>query len=107
MKDDCLFCKIASRKLDTKFEKETDNLVVFKDINPQAAIHLIIVPKKHIDDIADVDETLLREIRDVAVGISTARSLKGFRLVHNAGDASMITHLHVHFLGDVTSDRSV
>lgn len=107
MKDDCLFCKIASGKLDTKLEKETDNLVVFKDINPQAAVHLIIVPKKHVKDLSEVDEVLIKEIRDVAVGISRARSLTGYRLVYNSGDSSMIAHLHIHFLGDISSDRAV
>ena len=107
MKDECVFCEISKGKLDTKFEKETDNLVVFKDINPQAAIHFLITPKKHIKDIGEVSDELWKEIKDVAVGITRARSLKGFRLVYNSGDAAMIPHLHVHLLGDVTSDRAV
>ena len=107
MKDGCLFCKIASGKLDTKLEKETDNLVVFKDVDPQAAVHLLLVPKKHVKGLSEVDDVLLKEIRDVAVGISRARSLPGYRLVYNSGDASMIPHLHIHFLGDISSDRAV
>jgi histidine triad (HIT) family protein len=107
MNEDCIFCKIAAGKLDTKLEKETENLVVFKDISPQAALHLLLVPKKHIKDLSEVNDVLLKEIRDVAVGISRAKSLEGYRLVHNSGDASMIPHLHFHFLGEVSSDRAV
>lgn len=105
--ENCVFCKIAGGKTDTKFEKETENLAVFKDINPQAAIHFLIVPKKHVKDIAEVEDSVWKEIKDVAVGISRAKSLSGFRLVHNAGDAAAVTHMHIHFLGDVTPDRAV
>ncbi len=105
--DDCIFCKIVKGELGTKFEKETENLVVFKDVNPQAAIHLLIVPKAHVKDLGAADNKLWTEIKDVAVGIARARSLTGFRIVHNAGDAAIVPHLHVHFLGDVTSDRAV
>ena len=82
-------------------------MVVFKDINPQAAVHLLIVPKKHLKDLSEADDNLWKEIKDVAVGIARARSIPGFRLVHNAGDAAALPHMHVHFLGDVTSDRAV
>lgn len=104
---DCIFCKIVKGEMGTKFEKETENLVVFKDINPQAAIHLLFVPKKHIKDLTETDSKLWLEIKDVAVGIARAKSLTGFRIVHNTGDAAVVSHMHVHFLGDVTPDRAV
>ena len=104
---DCIFCKIIRGEIKTYFEKETENLVVFKDINPQAAIHLLIVPKKHIKDITEVQEVVWREIKDIAVTIARAKSLTGFRIVHNSGDAAVIPHMHVHLLGDITSERAV
>lgn len=104
---DCVFCKIVRGELGTKFEKETENLVVFKDINPQAAVHLLVVPRKHIKDITQVEDEIWKEIKDVCVGIARAKAMKGFRLVHNAGEAAAIEHMHVHFLGDVTPDRAV
>ena len=58
MDDDCVFCKIVKGKGETAFEKETENLVVFKDINPQAAVHLLIVPKKHLKDLSEADDNL-------------------------------------------------
>ena len=105
--DDCIFCKIVKGEMGTKFEKETENLVVFKDINPQAAIHLLIVPKKHLKDIGEIDDNIWKEIKDVAVSIARAKSLTGYRIVHNAGDASAVGHMHVHLLGDVTPERAV
>lgn len=105
--DDCTFCKIVKGEMDTKFEKETNNLVVFKDVNPQAAVHLLIVPKKHLKDMTQAEDSLWKEIKDVVVGIARAKALSGFRLVHNAGDAAAINHMHIHLLGDVTPDRAV
>lgn len=105
--EDCLFCKIIKGEMGTKFEKETENLVVFRDINPQAAIHLLIVPKKHIKDVTEVTDELWKEIKDVAVMIARTKSLTGFRLVHNAGDAAAVAHMQMHFLGDVVPDRAM
>jgi histidine triad (HIT) family protein len=105
--EDCVFCKIIKGEMGTKFEKETEDLVVFKDINPQAAIHLLIVPKKHLKDITEVDDKLWKEMKDVAVMIARTKSLSGFRLVLNAGDAATVPHMQVHFLGDVVPDRAM
>ncbi len=107
MQEDCIFCKIAKGETQTKLEKETENLVVFKDINPQASIHLLIVPKGHVKYMSELDEKIWNEIKDVAVGIARAKGLTGFRIVINQGDAAQISHLHVHFLGDVSVDRAV
>ncbi|KKQ98593.1 MAG: Histidine triad (HIT) family protein [Candidatus Woesebacteria bacterium GW2011_GWB1_39_12] len=104
--EDCVFCQIVQGKTDTKLEKETDNLVVFRDINPQAAIHLLIVPKKHIKDLGEVDDKVWKEIKDVAVLIARDRSAKGFRLIHNSGDAASIPHMQIHFLADITPERA-
>ena len=93
--------------MNTKFEKETESLVVFQDINPQAAIHLLIVPKKHIKDMSEIESKVWLEIKEVAVSIARSRDLLGFRLVHNAGDAAAVSHMHVHLLGDVSPERAV
>lgn len=103
--ESCVFCKIIKGQEKAKIEKESENLVVFKDINPQAAIHLLIVPKKHIKDVGEVDDKVWKEIKDVAVMIARSKSLTGYKLVHNAGDAAAIPHMQVHFLGDVVPGR--
>ena len=105
--EDCFFCKIAKGETDKKFEKETENLVIFKDINPQAPIHLLIVPRKHVKDLGTLENQTWIEIKEVAVTIAKAKALDGFRLVLNDGEAAAISHLHIHLLGEVTSDRAV
>ena len=101
---DCVFCNIASGKMGNKFEKETENLVVFNDISPQAGIHLLIVPKKHVQDLGSLEDKIWKEIKDVSVMIARDRSVKGFKLIHNSGDAASISHLQIHFLADVTPE---
>lgn len=100
--EDCVFCRIVKGKEEAKVVKETENLVVIHDINPQAAVHLLIIPKKHIKDISKIDDELWSEIKNVAVGIGRERSPSGYRLLHNAGDAATIGHMQVHFLADTT-----
>jgi histidine triad (HIT) family protein len=105
--ENCIFCKIVKKEMDTQFEKETEHLVVFKDIHPQAPVHLLIVPKVHAKDITEVDDETWKEIKDVAVSIARSKSLTGFRLVNNAGDSAEVKHMHVHLLGEVSADRAV
>ena len=65
MEKDCLFCKIAAGEMDTPFEYENESVVVFKDINPHAPVHLLVVPKKHIRSINDLtpeDEKIVSEL---------------------------------------------
>jgi histidine triad (HIT) family protein len=103
---DCVFCDIAQGKTNTKLVKETKNLVVFNDINPQAAIHYLIVPKEHISDLGSLDDKIWKEIKDVSVVIARDRSVKGYRLVHNSGEAASISHLQIHFLADITPETA-
>lgn len=106
MDTDCLFCKIAARQLDTEFLYENDTLVVFRDINPQAPVHLLIVPKKHIRSINDLKEEdrdivseLVMTAKDMAKqeGVDTS----GYNLLFNVekGGGQVIFHLHLHLLG--------
>lgn len=105
--DECIFCKVVSGEVSSQKEKETESLVVFKDINPKAPIHLLIVPKKHFLDISEANEDIWSQVREVALEIAKEKNLKGFRLVHNAGQAAAVKHMHVHFLGEVSQDREV
>jgi len=104
---DCIFCKIVKGEIPTKFEKETKDLVVFKDVHPKAPIHLLIVPKKHIADIREETGVTWASIGKLAIKLAKEMRLKGFRLVHNAGEAAAIPHMHVHFLGDVSAEREI
>ena len=105
--ESCIFCQIIEKKIPSQIEIETENLLVFKDINPKASIHLLIVPKKHISDIREDVGVYWASIGKLATKIAKNKGLRSFRLVHNAGEAAMVKHMHVHFLGEVSKDREV
>ncbi|MDP3994730.1 MAG: HIT domain-containing protein [bacterium] len=107
MGKDCVFCKIINKEIPTEIEKETDNLIVFQDIHPKAAIHLLIVSKEHIVDIRDVSDDLWVSIKEVSKAIAGERDIKSFRVVANAGDAALIKHFHVHFLARIDQNREI
>jgi len=106
MKKNCLFCKIADGNTPTQFLYENDTLVVFKDINPHAPVHLLIVPKKHIRSINDLtqdDKNIVSEMittaRDMAKKESISKS--GYKIFFNVerGGGQLIFHLHLHIIG--------
>ena len=101
---DCVFCRIVKGKEDAKVVKETENLVVIHDINPQAAVHLLIIPKKHIVSVAHLEEQdkeLMGELILTAQKIAKDKGLKGYKLAINVGreGGQIIDHIHLHLLG--------
>ena len=111
MENDCLFCKIINKEIPSDFIYENDRVVVFRDINPQAPVHLLIVPKKHIrsiNDITDEDLGIISEMvmiaRDVAKKESVAES--GYKLFFNVekGGGQIIFHIHLHLIGGWKQD---
>ena len=105
--NDCVFCKIIKGEVPSKVEKETKDLLVIRDINPKAPIHLLIIPKKHIQDIREDNGVIWAAAGKLAVEVAKEKKLTGFRLVHNVGDAAMISHMHVQLLGGISADREV
>lgn len=106
MDDDCLFCKIAQGRMETKFLYEDDNLVVFRDINPHAPVHLLIVPKRHIrsiNDLTGTDGAILAEMILSAKNMAKQESVheSGYKLLFNVekGGGQVIFHLHLHLIG--------
>lgn len=106
MNNDCLFCKIASGEMDTKFVYQNDNLVAFKDINPKAPVHILIVPKKHIPTINDLEITdtpLVGNMIQTAKLIAKEQGIaeEGYRLVFNVGEkgGQEVKHIHLHLMG--------
>jgi len=106
MEKDCIFCQIANGQTETEFLYQSDTLVVFKDINPHAPVHLLLVPKKHIrsvNDITAADQEILAELimvaKDMAKEHGVARS--GYKLLYNVekGGGQLIFHLHLHLIG--------
>jgi histidine triad (HIT) family protein len=104
---DCLFCKLINREIEPKFIFENDVVVAFYDIHPRADIHILIVPKKHIDgflDISNDDQESIMEMIKVAQNLTNEhKSAKiGYRMVFNGGKYQEVPHLHWHLLGDRT-----
>ena len=103
---DCVFCKIVNKEIPAKVIYEDEEVLAFYDINPQAPIHLLMVPKKHIASIMEIDEDnakILKRIAKVAQELARQNNIdkKGFRLVVNTGEegGQTVNHLHFHLLG--------
>ncbi|MFF5263368.1 histidine triad nucleotide-binding protein [Actinomadura viridis] len=103
---DCLFCKIVSGDVPAKIVRESAGTVAFRDINPQAPTHVLVIPRAHhatVADLADADPELLaellREAREVAVDDGVADG--GYRIVFNTGAQAgqTVFHVHAHVLG--------
>ena len=100
----CIFCKIIKNEIPSNKVYENDDVLAFNDINPQAPIHIIIIPKKHVKNILELnDESLLNKIHKAIKEIVKEQQLedKGFRLVTNTGEdaCQTVKHLHFHILG--------
>ena len=102
----CLFCKIVERKITSKIVYEDENVLAFEDINPQAPVHILVVPKKHIStplEITNDDNELVGLMFQAANWIARQKNIadRGFRLVMNCNRESgqTVFHIHLHLLG--------
>jgi len=100
----CLFCDIINKKLDSDFIFEDNEVIVISDIHPKAPVHMLIIPKKHIESVKEINEVeknLLFKIIKTAKDIAETKQLKGFKLIFNVGKegGQIVDHLHLHLLG--------
>lgn len=108
--DECVFCKIAKKEIAAKFVYEDEEIVAFPDVNPKASLHLLIVPKTHIEDLLSPEaekENIWEKLTEAAIKVIKKNNLKGYRLVFNGGEAKMINHMHLHLLGEITAERNL
>lgn len=105
--DDCIFCRIIKGEEHSDVEKETDRVIVVKDVRPTAPVHLLIIPKQHIKDIRESEPYLWEDIKKVISELAEERKLTGFRITTNAGDAALVPHMVIHLLAGITSDRAM
>lgn len=110
--DTCIFCKIANGEIDTDFVAEGDNVVAFNDIAPASPVHVLIVPKAHIESAQNLSGEhagVWREMVEIAQSVarSTGVAETGYRLVTNIGPDSgqEVMHLHLHLLGGKKQGR--
>jgi len=100
----CIFCRIARNEIKSDKVYEDNDLICIKDINPQAPVHILIIPKKHVQKLYEVEDLiLLGKMLKIACQIAEKEGIKesGFRIVintnRNAGQS--VEHVHVHLLG--------
>lgn len=103
---DCIFCKIIEGSIPSKKVLETENVLAFHDIQPEAPVHILIIPKKHIatmNDVTGEDNLLIAELFAAARGIARELGIAedGYRLVNNVNSngGQVVYHLHLHLLG--------
>lgn len=100
----CLFCRIIAREIPAQIVYDDKSVVVFQDINAQAPVHLLIVPREHVDSISDTDVEFgptVQQMFAVATQVAKNQGLKDYRLVINNGAEAgqSVFHLHLHLLG--------
>jgi len=102
--NDCIFCKIRDKIIPKEFTYEDEEIMVFPDIHPVAPIHLLIIPKKHIEDYIDhnEDKLILKMTKTIQNMVKKfALENQGYRIVVNGGGAQVIDHLHIHLMGKI------
>jgi len=102
----CLFCKIAAREIPADVIRASERLMAFRDTNPQAPTHILIIPKEHIRSLAEIGDghgDLLADVAQAATQLARAEGIdkSGWRLVTNVGPGAgqSVFHLHFHLLG--------
>ena len=104
--NDCIFCKIIKKEIPSNIVYEDEEILAFRDINPVAPVHILVIPKKHIESLVNLkeeDELLIGKIYTVINVIAKQEGIdeKGFRVVVNCGEdgGQEVKHLHFHILG--------
>jgi len=102
----CLFCKIIKKEIPAEIVFEDEGIIAIRDINPQAPVHLLVIPKKHFSTVLDIqeeDHELIGCVFSVAnhLAIEEGVDRSGFRLVVNCGEGAgqSVFHIHYHLLG--------
>lgn len=102
---DCIFCKIANGEIPSTKLYEDDDMVIIKDLNPQAPVHLLLIPKEHYANIIEMSDaqaqTLAKCVKKLSALTDQLGLQNGFRLVSNKGadGCQSVGHLHIHILG--------
>ena len=111
MDTSCLFCRIAAHEIPAEIVRESDRVIAFRDVNPQAPTHILLIPKEHLTSVADLGDEhgdVLVDIVQAASQLAGAEGIadSGWRLVTNVGpDAGQaVFHLHFHLLGGRAMD---
>ncbi|OGH16976.1 MAG: hypothetical protein A3C30_01860 [Candidatus Levybacteria bacterium RIFCSPHIGHO2_02_FULL_40_18] len=107
---DCIFCKIARKEIPKKFDYEDEYIMAFADINPVRPVHILLVPKKHYEDLYNLDDqnVLFSMHKGVRKIVDDKKLIgQGFRIITNGGGAQLVNHLHFHLMGPVDSQEKI
>jgi len=103
---ECLFCKIANKTIPSKFIYEDDQVVAFDDLHPQAPVHTLVIPKRHVasvQELGELDQALLGRLLLTCTKMAKLKGMadNGYRLVANTGrdGGQTVFHLHFHVMG--------
>ena len=104
--EDCIFCKIANKEINSNIIYENENILIFEDINPKAPVHLLAIPKQHVSSIMESEKLDCNVIKELMTAIAETAGKygldkNGFRVVTNTGRGAgqTVDHLHFHILG--------
>ena len=104
--EDCIFCKIVKKEIPSTIVYEDEDILAFNDVNPVTPVHILVIPKKHIESLAEIkeeDEELIGKIHTTIKKIANQVGIldKGFRVIVNCGEdgGQEVKHLHFHILG--------
>ena len=109
--ENCIFCKIINKEIPGDIVYEDEKVLAFKDINPQAPIHIIVIPKKHVKSVLEADGEMSADIINAIQKIAKEQNIEetGFRVITNCGkDAGQtVEHLHFHILAGRTLGEKI
>ena len=98
---DCIFCKIANKEIPSNLIYEDENVVAFNDLNPQAPVHFLVIPKNHYSSLNEIDnEKVFGQIFSAVPKIAAKLGIKEYRTVVNTGESAgqTVFHIHVHVM---------
>ena len=99
----CLFCKIVNKEIPSNIILEDDNFIAFHDINPKAPVHILTIPKIHVDSFNELDASLMAKMTTFIQNVAKEASIEksGYRVITNIGEngGQEVQHLHFHILG--------
>ncbi len=98
---ECIFCKIANHQISTDLVFENDKVIAFNDLSPQAPVHILVIPKKHIHSLSDIDDfSIMNDLFEAVSEIVKKANITDYRTVINTGAEAgqSVFHLHLHIL---------
>jgi len=105
--EQCIFCDVIAGKLPSTKLYEDDDVVVIKDIHPQAPVHWLVISKKHVPELLEVPDGLAGCMMAVVNNIIRDQGIEKYRIVINGKGAVLVDHLHIHVLGKIDKFRSL